>query len=248
VPIFSYSNRKEVLEYLGYRHITGIKQWDILAKARYMQRLFFQLTDKNTELSERLHQVAKAIGTRPDYVRRTLNALAIFNVIEKQDFFGIEALDETTINFSLLSMALDYDNISHYVGASDNRISLDGAEMDITKTQNLTHWLFEQQEGGGTILGESQNLTMLADRLESEKATTALLKGASLENAYRLSSGVTDDFLVFLYKAEEYLQESNAIKANIRIDEQMIELATQIFNQARTLKRSMENEYYINEK
>jgi hypothetical protein len=187
--------------------------------------------------------VAKAIGTRPDHVRRTLNALAIFNVIEKQDFFGIEALDETTISFSLLTMALDYDSISHYVGASDNLISIDGAEMDIAKTKNLTYWLFEQQEGGGTILGESQNLTMLADILESEKATTALLKGASLENAYRLSSGVTDDFLVFLYKAEEYLQESNAIKANIRIDEQMIELATRIFNQARTLKRSMENEY-----
>jgi hypothetical protein len=39
VPIFVYYNRKEVLDYLGYRHITGIKQWDILAKARYMHRL-----------------------------------------------------------------------------------------------------------------------------------------------------------------------------------------------------------------
>jgi len=76
-----------------------------------------------------------------------------------------------------------------------------------TTDKNLTRWLFEQQEGGGTILGESQNLSLLADILESEKATQALLKGASLEQAYRLSFGVTDDFIGYLYKAEEYLEE-----------------------------------------
>jgi hypothetical protein len=239
VPIAIYLNREKVLDYLGYRHITGIKQWDILATARYMHRLFFQLTDKNLDISERYRQVAVAIGTRSDHVRRTLNTLAVFNLIEKNDFFGIKGLDETTISFSLLTMALDYDSISHYVGANLKNVD----ETDIAKTKNLTRWLFEQQEGGGTILGESQNLSLLADILESEKATQALLKGASLEQAYRLSFGVTDDFIGYLYKAEEYLEESNAIKANVKIDVQMIELATRIFNQARTLKRSMEDDY-----
>ncbi|MEN8219244.1 MAG: hypothetical protein ABFS56_23360 [Pseudomonadota bacterium] len=68
-------------------------------------------------------------------------------------------------------------------------------------------------------------------------------KGASLEQAYRLSFGISDDFLGYLYKAEDLLEESNAIKANVKMDDQMIELATRIFNQARTLKRSMEDDY-----
>ena len=39
LPCLIYSVRREVLRYLGYRHITGIKQWDSLSKAKYLAQL-----------------------------------------------------------------------------------------------------------------------------------------------------------------------------------------------------------------
>ena len=34
IPCIIFSTRDEITKYLGYRHITGIKSWGVLAKAR----------------------------------------------------------------------------------------------------------------------------------------------------------------------------------------------------------------------
>src|SRR5215213_1520785 len=39
LPVLTYKTRDEILDYLGYRHITGIKEWDALAKAKYLEQL-----------------------------------------------------------------------------------------------------------------------------------------------------------------------------------------------------------------
>ena len=37
LPVIVYSERSEILVYLGYRHVTGIKAWSPLAKARCLE-------------------------------------------------------------------------------------------------------------------------------------------------------------------------------------------------------------------
>ena len=37
LPCVEFASRREVLDYLGYRHITGIKEWEPAAKARYLR-------------------------------------------------------------------------------------------------------------------------------------------------------------------------------------------------------------------
>ena len=38
VPCIVYDTRDEILDYLGFRHVTGIKSWGPLSKARYLAR------------------------------------------------------------------------------------------------------------------------------------------------------------------------------------------------------------------
>ena len=37
--LFSFEKKDDILKYLGYRHITGIKSWKLLEKARYLAKL-----------------------------------------------------------------------------------------------------------------------------------------------------------------------------------------------------------------
>lgn len=41
-PCIIYDNEADIIDYLGYRHITGVKDWGALEKARYLDRLYDQ--------------------------------------------------------------------------------------------------------------------------------------------------------------------------------------------------------------
>src|SRR5690606_2419857 len=40
VPCLVFDDENEILRYLGFRHITGIKAWSALQKARYAERMY----------------------------------------------------------------------------------------------------------------------------------------------------------------------------------------------------------------
>lgn len=63
VPVREYPSRLELLEYLGFRHVSGLMQWEAEAKARFVYRLV-------TEFGYNFEQVARTIGGRPDAIRR----------------------------------------------------------------------------------------------------------------------------------------------------------------------------------
>src|SRR6267142_1301295 len=76
LPVLVYDSRDEILDYLGYRHITGIKEWDALAKAKYLEQLFER--DRKGKLSDRVKRLAKGIGSKPNAVVQSPKALAAF--------------------------------------------------------------------------------------------------------------------------------------------------------------------------
>ena len=39
IPCLIFSDSTDILKYLGYRHITGIKSWGLLEKARYLNQM-----------------------------------------------------------------------------------------------------------------------------------------------------------------------------------------------------------------
>jgi hypothetical protein len=238
LPVIVYDKREDVLTYLGYRHITGIKQWDPLAKARYMFQLF-QQTKKHKSAEDRYKEVAREIGSRRDHIKRSLDGLVVYNVNEGNDFFGIEDLDETSISFSLLTTALVYPAISKLAFSGSDPVA-DPASINLSNIELLTRWMFERKSGGETILGESRNIGKLASVAESEKALAALKKGKSLDSSYRMTSGVKDEFMRNMYEGQSNLQTANSFVASIKPDGEVMEVANDVVKLARNVVRSLE--------
>ena len=236
LPVIVRDTRSEILPYLGFRHITGVKQWEPLAKARYIEQLF-NLTNVSMSTGDRYLDVAKAIGSRKDHIKRNLDALAVYKLMEAQDFYGIDKLDEESIKFSILSTALADDRIGRYVGISrleangdvipNHPINTPGV-LRSEHVEELTRWLYEKDEKGRTKVGESRNIRELAAVIENSKALANFKNGADLKVAYQLTSDISQDFLELLFKAESVLIEAAGMVATVDYDKTAHDVARRI--------------------
>ncbi len=157
LPTLIYKTREDILDYLGYRHITGIKAWEPLAKAQYLKQLAEKLDEPDHD--QQFKQLAKIIGSRAPYVAELLTGLALYETMEENDFFDIKGLDETQIDFSLITTALHYSDIAKFLGLENGRdVAL--SSIDLENLKDLMVWMFSRP-GGSTRLGESRNLRKL---------------------------------------------------------------------------------------
>ena len=203
LPVVEFPERKDIIYYLGYRHFTGIKTWGSLAKAKYLKQLRATIPG---ESSEQYRALAKAIGSRTDVVARTLAGLAVLEKIEDQNFFRIKNLTEDNISFSILTTALNYQNIHKFIGMDDaGDESLNSLKLDSLK--ELTSWLFEKNSEGVTRLGESRNLADLNRVLDSnyENALTAFRNGRSLSESVLFTNKPIEIFQNSISKAKFFL-------------------------------------------
>ena len=203
LPALIYDKREEILDYLGYRHITGVKPWDPLAKARYLRQLYEMSKIKNVD--ERCAHLARTIGsgTRTDYVKKLLCGLSIYNTIEDTNYFNIKNLSEKTISFSLITTALGYPKLRDYLGLESSE-EIEPKSLDLNHLKDLSKWMFEKIDRK-TLLGESRNLNQLADVVANEVALKELRSGASLEVAYYFSEGAKESVINGISEARKYL-------------------------------------------
>jgi len=241
IPVIVRETRAEVLPYLGFRHITGVKQWEPLAKARYIEQIF-NSTDNSLPPDARYAQVAKTIGSRKDHIRRNLDALAVYRHIKENDFFNIPDLSERTIRFAVLSTAIADERIGAYVGASEAANSAANEDEDFIPTnpiiepgalkkqhiKELAEWLYKTDEKGATRVGESRNLRQLSAVVSTPKALEAFKSGSTLSYAYRITKGASEELKELLYEAENVLTRAVGFVANVSYDMELYEIAKQL--------------------
>jgi len=252
IPVVLREKRSDVLPYLGFRHITGVTAWEPLAKARYMKQLFDVLTKRNDGTEVRYRQVAQAIGSRATNVRRNLDALAVYKLMEDESFFDVPDLSESTIKFGTLYTALADEKIAAFVGAAKTKSDdpdpdyspthpiVKPGTLDKRAVKDLTQWLF-LKKGGETVVGESRNLRKLALVVSSPAALKALRGGSKLDYAYRLTKGIDEDFATLLYQAESTLREAAGVVATVGFDESHTQLISQLGEYVSLMKVAMES-------
>lgn len=223
LPVVIFSSREEVLPYLGSRHIVGVRQWEPLAKARYMRQLFNSLHRPGKPPKDGYRAVAEQIGSykRTDYIKSNLDGLAVYEVMDDKKFFEIKGLSEESIDFGTLYTAVGYDPVAEYIGAAKFNArtkSYDRLEpinspsvLKADKVKRLAEWLYKENEDGETVVGESRRLPMLAKVLASPEARKELESGASLDIAYGHTSGVNDDLMEHIQAARKYLRAANGL-------------------------------------
>jgi hypothetical protein len=247
IPIVTRNTRSEVLPYLGFRHITGVKQWEPLAKARYIEQLF-NLSNQNLSIKDRYTEVARTIGSRRDHIRRNLDAMAVYKVIKDEEFFDIEGLNEESLKFSILSTALSVERIAAFIGTNKETgdggyIStdpiVDSAQLNDKAIKELTHWLYEKDKKGKTKIGESRNLRFLAAVVNNEKSIAAFRSGALLKIAYQMTADVSADFSELLYQAEAFLIEASSMVATVEFQDDVYEAAKRISDHIKMIGRQL---------
>ena len=218
LPAYVVEKREDALRYLGFRHISGVQRWGSLAKARYLDLMF---TSKEGGPDERYAAIASEIGSRADSVRRNLDALAAYNLVETEKFFLIPELGEETFQFGVFYTAVANANIAEFVGARENGVPthpiVQPKCLRTSELKELTRWMFYKDPDNDqkTKLGDSRNIRQLAAVVASPSALARLRGGASLQIAYNDTPDITVEFVKLMNastqlvrNAEEHIESS----------------------------------------
>jgi hypothetical protein len=217
IPCLIFDNEQEIHKYLGFKHITGIKEWRLLEKARYLYSLKESLfADKN--IIQAAREIAKMIGSRMDYVRRVLVGYEVYKIIEDEhNFYRIRDLNDTTFYFNYIVDSLNKDNIRKFLGIDfDNEQPNENISQENLK--KWTHWLFEKNDQNRTrLIGNSSDLSDLNAILGHKEALEAFdQKGYSLERANELTGEIDNVFMSFVRNAFVNLEKADNVIIRVK--------------------------------
>jgi len=237
VPVLVYADRDAVLDYLGFRHITGVDEWDSLAKARYLEELFEFHNRTNPEsATELFKRIARIIGSRADYVQKLVHGYWMYESIRDEGYYGIKGLDDDNFEFSLLTTALSYSNLSTFV----NIIVDEGRpKFDADRLQELTEWLFKETDQGRRV-PESRDLKTLNAVVADENALAVFRSGKPLAEARRFTQEPLEFIMGAVEEADKLILDADS-QFNL-LDEvpvQLLDLITAMSRRAGDLRNKV---------
>jgi ParB-like nuclease domain len=193
LPCYEINNREEADEYLGFRHVTGVKSWGALEKAKYTFKLYEDYQHKHNRQNI-YKSIAKKIGSKGAYIQRMILSYRLFQIIENSKFYGIKELDEENFEISLLAdAATKYLNLQDFLG-----VNLDASEelvdLNHSRLKEVVQWLYEKNSENTTRVGESRNIRLLNAVVSNEIALKQFREGRTLEDSSKFTSLVEESF------------------------------------------------------
>jgi hypothetical protein len=194
LPAIVYPQRKEVLPYLGVRHITGNKKWDSYAKARYIANMI--------EQGHSVEEIERQVGDRVQSVRK--NAIAYHMLQEAREDLDWD-IARAKNDFSLILLAIGQKNIKFYLGwskavpNSDKLKTMKLEEVQLPSPvpdnhlghlRDLLSWLYGEGSKVRPVINESRDITSyLSSVVASPSAVEYLKRTRNLIEAYDLTDG-----------------------------------------------------------
>lgn len=194
LPVIIYPERKEVLPYLGVRHIAGIKKWDSFAKARYIILMLKQ----NHSLAKIEHDVAD----RSQNVVKS--AIAHNMLVQAEQEFGWDTRNAKE-DFSYLLLALGQRSVKLFLGweqpaskkGSVKPLSFHDVDLEepvdskhLSNMRDLLSWLYGEKTKIQSVIKESRDITNYFHHiLASPTAVEYLRKTRDLHAAYEMTDG-----------------------------------------------------------
>jgi acyl carrier protein len=212
IPCLVFDNEQEIHKYLGFKHITGIKEWRLLEKARYLYGLKETLfSDKN--IIQAAKEIAKMIGSRMDYTRRVLVGFEVYKIIEEENnFYNIRDLNDKSFYFNYIVDSLNHTNIRMFLGVDFEALQ-PIKNLSAENLKKWTHWLFEKNDQNRTrLIGNSANLNDLNAIIANPAALDAFdNKGYSLDRAKELTGELDTIFRNFIVSACQSLEKADSL-------------------------------------
>jgi hypothetical protein len=223
IPYIKVPSRKEVASYLGFRHVTGIKEWNPAEKAEYIAKLIDDL-----DLS--YEEVRKQIGSKTPTVRQHYISYRLLLQMEQQEDVSIEAVEE---KFSVLYLSLRTQGAQKYLHidilAPPNKAKTPVPKAQLEHLVNFARWLFGDEkrpplftdsryvDDFGKIL-ESPEAVDYLERTSNPRFELAYRKaGVGEQNVLDLIGGASDNVQLALSDAHTYRKTASVQKAVRRL-------------------------------
>jgi len=233
------SERSQVWEFIGFKHVKGPQEWDSIAKAEYIARVH---EDYRIPLAD----IAKAIGDRNATVERLYHGLKVLHQAQSAGVFELEDrfYQRRDFAYSHLWTGLGYEGIRNFLGikdaAKDDPTPV--PEDKIDELGELFRWMYGSQKDNSEPLIRSQNphLRQLDEALRSNRGIAALRRGLSLQAAINAARGDTRLLMDALVAAEQNLRDAKAyFSTGFRGQQEIADTIANIHSLASSLQREL---------
>ncbi len=218
LPVLEYRQKEDILPYLGFRHITGIRPWGAMEKARYLRQLFDRYSDKYSTPGELFEFLKRATSMGPIVARKNLTSLAIFDLARKNRYWSTKGIK--SVDFSLIFTALSYKNIVNYFNLRAST-AYDLGGLNEQHTKDFFAWCFSHvpDDNSPTLLGESRYLRELSKIVANEEALKQFKKGLPILEAAKVAEDPISYLAGLILYAQRYVNDSISALRNLDIVE-----------------------------
>jgi hypothetical protein len=204
IPYIEIGSRHEIEAFLGFRHVTGIKEWKPAEKAEYIAHL---IDDRGMDYVEVMRKIgSKTPAVRQNYITYRL-LLQIENSVEDVPVENIEN------RFSVMYLSLRTQGVQKYLQidilAEPRKAKTPVPKNHLDALANFALWLFGNEERD-PLFTDSRKVDDFGAILESSKAVQYLerTEKPSFEIAYRMAGGDEPEIIKLIERAADNIELS----------------------------------------
>lgn len=204
IPYLTADSREDVQSYIGYRHVTGIQQWEPAEKAEYIAHL---IDDQGMTYE----QVMRKIGSKTPAVRQ--NYISYRLLLQMEDANEEISIKHVEDKFSVLFLSLRSEGTQTYLNI-DIQADPDKAKRPVPKSKlaqlaNFALWLFGDEKRE-PVVSDSRQVDKFGEMLLSPAAIEYLERAEkpSFETAYRLAGGDEAGTAQLLVRAADAIEQA----------------------------------------
>jgi hypothetical protein len=207
IPCILQPSRQSVRAYLGFRHVTGIKEWNPAEKAQFIAELIEE--EKLT-----YDQVCKRIGSTTPTVRQ--NYISYRVLLQMEDSSEEIDLAKVEKRFSVLYLSLRTEGVRKYlqidISADPKTAKKPVPNQRLKQLANFAKWLFGD-ESHEPVVADSRQVDEFGRILESTPAVEYLERtdSPSFAVARRMSGVAESEVSEHVERAADEVEE--ALKA-----------------------------------
>lgn len=237
VPYILVDSRKDIDAFLGFRHVTGIKEWAPPQKAEFIAKLI-----EEDGLSYR--EVMRKIGSRTDTVQRNYIAFCILSQMEDTDGIDTNSVEN---RFSVLFLSLRNRAIQDFLGVK-SKFNVDPNEVappiggeHIGHLREYAKWLFGHNDIPA-VVKDSRDVDRFARILASDDGLAYMrsVKRPDLEHAFVISGGDKEELNGLLISATYTLQQALSTIYLYKGEERITEAARKLIAATEEIRRTLE--------
>jgi uncharacterized protein YerC len=201
IPYIRIEKREDVDEFLGFRHVTGIEEWQPAEKAAYIAKLI-------DERKMTYEEVMQKIGSKTTTVRQHYIAYRLLEQMRVEDVLPEEGVQN---RFSVMYLSLRTPGVQQRLGldmqGSPKRNRFPVEKKNLPYLKHFARWIF----GDDTfppLFSDSRKVDEFGGYLESDEAFKYLCenKDARFDSVRTIAGGDLKETIANVKKASECIR------------------------------------------